>query len=323
MRRALFLLALAAPLATGCGGKDAADPKVLRIGHFPNITHAHGLVLHQRSRTGAGWLESRLGPGVKVEWYVFNAGPSAMEAMRAGSLDATYVGPNPALNAYIKTGGAEVRVLAGATRGGSALVVPGDGRIKGPADLRGGRVATPQVGNTQDVACRVWLAAAGLKAGLGGGDVRVDGVANPDQLMLFKKGELDGVWTVEPWVSRLEGEAGGRALVEEPEAVTTILVVSAKMLGERRELARSLLAAHKELTIWLRENPKEAQDEARTALEAETKAALPQDLMVRAWRRLRFSDDIAQADFDAFVTSAQSVGFLGDAIPLDRFMGRP
>lgn len=314
---------LAAPLAVGCGGDESSDPLLLRIGHFPNITHAHGLVLHQRSRTGRGWLEERLGPGVKVEWYVFNAGPSAMEAMRAGSLDATYVGPNPALNAHIKTRGAEVRVLAGATRGGSALVVPGDGRIKGPADLRGRRIATPQVGNTQDVACRAWLAAAGLKAGLGGGDVRVDGVANPDQLMLFKKGELDGVWTVEPWVSRLEGEAGGKALVEEPDAVTTILVVSTKMLTERPDMTRSLLAAHKEMTAWLQAQPQEAQAEVRAALEAETKATFPQDLLTRAWRRLRFNDDISQAEFDAFVTSAQSVGFLGDAIPLDRFLGRP
>ncbi len=323
MRLAMLPLLLAVPFAPGCGGDRSPDPQLLRIGHFPNVTHAHGLVLHHRSRTGGGWLEKRLGPGLRVEWYVFNAGPSAMEAMRAGSLDATYVGPNPALNAHLKTGGAEVRVLAGATRGGSALVVPGDGRIRGPADLRGGRVATPQIGNTQDVACRAWLAKAGLRAGLGSGDVRVDGVANPDQLLLFKKGELDAVWTVEPWVSRLEGEAGGRTLVEEPDALTTILVVSAKLLAERPDLTRSLLAAHQEATAWLQSHPQEAQAEVRAALEAETKAAFPPDLLARAWRRLRFSDDVSRAEFDAFVTAAQGVGFLGDAIPLDRLLGRP
>src|SRR5258707_844590 len=111
-------------------GPGAAE--VVRVGHFPNETHAHGLVAQALSRAGKGWFEERLGPGVKIEWYLYNAGPSAMEAVLAGALDLAYVGPNPALNAHIRSKGEEVRVLAGATRGGSALVVRGDGKIAKP-----------------------------------------------------------------------------------------------------------------------------------------------------------------------------------------------
>ena len=129
-------------------------PVVVRVGHFPNITHGQALVAHQLSRRGQGWFEERLGPRVDIEWFVYNAGPSAMEAIFAGSVDLSYVGPSPAINAYTRSGGEEVRIIAGAAWGGAALVVQGDGRIQTAADFRGRRVATPSLGNTQDVACR-------------------------------------------------------------------------------------------------------------------------------------------------------------------------
>jgi NitT/TauT family transport system substrate-binding protein len=136
---------------------DGAAETVLRVGHFPNITHAQGLIASQLSREGKGWFEQRLGPGVKIQWFHYNAGPSAMEAIFAGSLDLTYVGPNPALNAHVKSRGEEIRLIAGATLGGAALVVQPDGRIANPADFKGRKLATPQLGNTQDVAARAWL----------------------------------------------------------------------------------------------------------------------------------------------------------------------
>ncbi len=129
----------------------------LRIGHFPNITHVQALVAHNLSRQGKGWFEQRLGPDVKIEWYVYNAGPSAMEAVFAKSIDLTYVGPNPAINAYFKSKGQEVRIVAGSVNGGSALVVQADSTLKTAADFRGKKIATPQFGNTQDVAARAWL----------------------------------------------------------------------------------------------------------------------------------------------------------------------
>ena len=120
------------------------------MGHFPNVTHAQGVIAHALSRQGKGWFEERLGPDVRIQWYVYNAGPSAMEAIFADSIDLTYAGPSPALNAYARSRGDEIRVMAGAALGGAALVVQPDGRIKSPEAFRGKKVATPQLGNTQD-----------------------------------------------------------------------------------------------------------------------------------------------------------------------------
>src|SRR5262249_44070321 len=170
------------------------------------------------------------GAAVTVQWFVYNAGPSAIEAILAKSIDLTYVGPNPAINAYAKSRGEEVRIIAGAANGGSALVVQGGSSLKGPADFRGKRIATPQLGNTQDVAARSWLVAGGLHITQMGGDAQVVPTTNPDQLLLFKQKQLDGVWTVEPWVSLLETEAGGKALVEEPDAITTVLAARREFL---------------------------------------------------------------------------------------------
>src|ERR1700704_5394457 len=141
----------------------ASDKTVVRVGHFPNSTHVQGLVAHNLSRQGKGWFEARLGPGVEIQWFTYNAGPSAMEAIFAKSIDLTYVGPGPALNAYTKSNGQEIRLIAGAANGGAGLVVQQDQNLKAAADFRGKKIATPQLGNTQDISCRAWLTDGGLK----------------------------------------------------------------------------------------------------------------------------------------------------------------
>jgi NitT/TauT family transport system substrate-binding protein len=243
-----------------------AQPLMVRVGYFPNITHVQALVARNLERQGRGWFQQRLGPDVKIAWYAYNAGPSAMEAIFAESLDLTYVGPSPAINAYARSGGQEIRIVAGAMNGGSALVVQPDAGLAKPADFRGKRIATPQFGNTQDVAARAWLVAGGLRITQTGGDAQVVPTSNPDQLSLFQSKQLDAVWTVEPWVSRLESEAGGQVLVEEKDAITTVLVSRAGFLSENRDLARRFVAAHRELTEWIRQNPEEAQRLARDEL---------------------------------------------------------
>jgi NitT/TauT family transport system substrate-binding protein len=301
-----------------------ADKVVLRAGYFPNVTHAQGVIGSQTTREGHGWFEQRLGPEVTVQWFAFNAGPSAMEAVFAGSIDLTYVGPNPALNAYIRSGGEEIRVLAGAAEGGAALVVQADGRIKAAADFRGRKVATPQFGNTQDVAARVWLKKQGFKVTQGGGEVIVLPTANPDQLALFASGQIDAVWTVEPWVSRLEQEAGGRVFVEQPDVVTTLLVSSVRLLREHPDLARKFRAAHIELTAWVNAHGAEARAMVCSGLSADMHRAFPAGLVESAWRRLHFTADLTADQLAGVVKDAQGAGFLPNAIPLDRmFSGAP
>ena len=299
-----------------------AEKTTLRIGYFPNVTHAQGVIGSHTTREKHGWFEQRLGPDVTIQWFPFNAGPSAMEAIFAGSIDLTYVGPNPALNAFIRSRGDEIRVLAGAAEGGAALVVASNGRIAKPADFRGGRIATPQLGNTQDVAARAWLKKQGFKVTLTGGDVSVLPTANPDQLQLFQQGKLDGVWTVEPWVSRLELEAGGKIFLEQSDAVTTVLVSSVKFMKAHPALAEKFRAAHVELTFWLNGHADEARALVRAGLSAEMRREMSAAIVTSAWRRLKFTDQVTQAQFDALVGDAQSVGFLRDAIPLDRLFSR-
>ena len=296
----------------------AADPAPLRVGHFPNITHAQALVARAMAREGRPWFEPRT--GAKIEWFTYNAGPSAMEAVFANAIDLTYVGPNPALNAYARSKGEEIRIIAGAANGGAALVVHADSSLKVPADFRGKRIATPQLGNTQDVAARAWLANAGLRITQTGGDALILPTANPDQLALFGQKKLDAVWTVEPWVSRLEREAGGRVLLEQPDAVTTLLVSGTKALGGRRELVTKFAVAHRELTRWIAENPAEAQRLVVSELKELTRSEVSPELVAAAWKRIVFTPDITREAMEAFVADAKKVGFLRDVPALDRFV---
>jgi NitT/TauT family transport system substrate-binding protein len=318
-----ILVHAAAVVLTLSFSAPAMAETTLRIGHFPNITHVQALVAHNMSRQGKGWFEQRLGPDVKIEWYLYNAGPSAMEAVFAKSIDLTYVGPNPAINAYFKSGGQEVRIVAGSVDGGSALVVQGDSTLKTAADFRGKKIATPQFGNTQDVAARAWLKSGGLKITQSGGDAQVVPTANPDQLSLFKQKQLDAVWTVEPWISRLEQAAGGKVLVDDRSAITTVLVARAEVLATQRTLVRKLVAAHRELTEWIKANPAEAQRMAREELDVEMRAKFAPELVESAWKRIVLTSDVSLDALKTFISSAQSVGFLRNAPDLSRLVENP
>lgn len=289
----------------------------LRVGLFPNVTHAQALVAKSFSREGRGWFEERL--GVALEWFVYNAGPSAMEAIFARSIDFTYVGPSPVVNAYARANGRDVRVVAGAMRGGEALVVRGDA-IKKIEDFRGKAIATPQLGNTQDVECRAWLIDHGIRVTLVGGDARVLPTANPDMLSLFQQGKLDAAWTVEPWVSRLLAEAGGRVFFEPNDPVTTVLAGREEFLQKNADLANKFVAAHRELTQWIRDHPEEAQRRVRDELSALTRKEIPLALIEQAWSRLRFDDNISVEPFQSFLDQARLVGFLRAKIDLSNIL---
>ena len=300
-----------------------AQTGTVRVGHFPNITHVQALVGHYLTRQGKGWYEERLGPGAKIEWFIYNAGPSAMEAIFADSIDLTYVGPNPAINDYAKSGGRDIRIVAGAANGGTAIVVQPDSQLRTAADFRGKKIATPQLGNTQDVAARAWLVAGGLKITQTGGDAHVLPTANPDQLILFKQKQVDAVWTVEPRVSRLELEAQARVLIEEPDAVTTVLVAGVKFLGANRDQLRTFVTAHQELTEWIKANPGEAQRMIREELAAETRTRLSTELLEHAWKRIVVTDEVSRQTLDKFMATAQSVGFFRGAPDLSRLIEKP
>ena len=317
-----MLVLLLSILLVFAAGPVLAETKI-RVGHFPNITHAQGVIAHAMTRQGKGWFEQRLGPETKIEWFVYNAGPSAMEAIFANSIDLTYVGPGPALNAYTKANGEEIRLVAGAANGGAGLVVQPEQNLNTPANFRGKKIATPQLGNTQDISCRAWLSEGGLKITQLGGDAQVIPTQNPDQLGLFKAKKIDAVWTVEPWLSRLEQEASGKVLVEEKEAATTVLVSSAKFLKEQRELAKKFAQAHAELTDWIMKNPEEAQRLIKAELLEETKSDMTSQVIAAAWRRIVFTSETPRASVEKFMQNSVKAGFIKAAPDLSKLFETP
>src|SRR5438874_4743412 len=311
------ILRLPILLAAFASSSVSAETKI-RVGHFPNITHAQGVIAHALSREGRGWFEQRLGPDTKIEWFVYNAGPSAMEAIFAKSIDLTYVGSGPALNAYTRSNGQEIRLIAGAANGGSGLVVQSDQNLNAPSDFRGKKIATPQLGNTQDISCRAWLTEGGLKITQLGGDAQVLPTQNPDQLGLFRGKKIDAVWTVEPWLSRLEQEASGKVIVEEKEVATTILVSSVKFLNQQRDLAKKFAQAHAELTDWIVKNPEEAQRLIKAELLEETKSDMTPQVITSAWKRIVFTAETPRAAVEKFMQNSVRAGFIKSAPDLSK-----
>jgi NitT/TauT family transport system substrate-binding protein len=288
----------------------------MHVGAFPNITHPQAMI-----GKANGWFDKAMGPQVRIDWKTFNAGPSAIEAVFAGALDMTYVGPNPAINGYVRSNGEALRTVAGATSGGAALVVRQDAGISKPEDFHGKHIASPQMGNTQDVALRAWLKAHGMKTTDKGGDVQVIPVANPDQLTLFVKKQLDAAWAPEPWASRLVHEANGRIFLDERELwpkgqfVTAQLVVSTKFLTEHPDLVKNWLRAHVELTDWINGHLPEAKTILNSQIQKETGKALAKDILEDSFGRLEVTYDPLRAAFMQAAKSAFDAGFLGREMP--------
>jgi NitT/TauT family transport system substrate-binding protein len=297
---------------TGCGDESsaaptAANPLTLRLGHFPNLTHATAVVGVEK-----GFFAEKLGSSVKLETKTFNAGPEAIEALLSGAIDATYIGPNPAINAYSQSNGQAVRIVAGAASGGVAFIVkPG---ITKPEDLKGKTIATPQLGNTQDVALRYWLKQHGLQTTKeGGGDVKIKPQANADAVTAFASGAIDGAWVPEPFASRLVAQGGVRLLDERelwPDGlfVITHLLVSKKFLDQHRDVVKNLIAGSVATNAWINANPADAQKVVNEALGRITGKPLDAKLTEAAWGSLKFTDDPIASSLRTGADHAVEVG---------------
>lgn len=279
-----------ASATTDSGGAKAEAPTTVRLGYFPNLTHAPALIGVQN-----GLFKKALGQN-KLEAQIFKAGPEAVEALFADALDITYIGPNPAINAYSKSNGEAVRVVSGSTSGGAALVTR-EG-LNSAVDLKGKKIASPQLGNTQDVALRSWLESTGLKTdSSGGGDVSIEPQENADALAAFVAGKIDGAWIPEPWVTRFVQEGKGHILVDEgtlwPDGkyVTTHIIVRTKFLDEHPSAVKAVLAAHLEALDLITSDPTAAKTAANAALKAAAGKSLKDEVLNDAWKRLTFTAD--------------------------------
>jgi NitT/TauT family transport system substrate-binding protein len=311
-----FVCLLAVALGCSDGGGEAPRPAAVRLGYFANVTHAPALVGMEQ-----GWFAEALGPDVALETRTFNAGPEAVEALFSEALDLTYIGPNPAINAFAQSEGQAIRIVAGATSGGAALVV--QPAITKPADLAGKKLASPQLGNTQDVALRAWLREQGLSANLeGGGDVAVLPQANAQTLETFRAGEIQGAWVPEPWATRLVLEGGGSVLVDEralwPDGkfVTTHLIVRTKFLEQHPELVAAVLRAHVRAVDFANAEPEQARELVNRAIEKLTGKALPAAVIEGAWPKLAFTVDPIASSLRKSAEDGVEVGLL-EPVALD------
>ncbi len=301
------LCALAAVITLFLGVTDSAwGAERVRIGHFPNVTHLQPII-----GQSLGTFEKRI--GAPIYWKTFNAGPSEMEALIAGQLDIAFVGPNPAVNAFLRSKGKALRIIAGAASGGAALVVPKDARINAAKDFKGKRIASPEFANTQDVALRHWLKSNGLTPGR---DVQVIPIKNPDILMLFQQKKLDGAWVPEPWVSRLLMDGGGRIQLDErqlwPEGKfpTTVVVVRREFYEKNREMVKRFLEAHIEITEWIEKHPAEAQKRFNEELTRIITKPMPVALLAEAFGRVTVTFDPLAAPLMISADRARELGYL-------------
>ena len=291
------------------GGTPAAE---LRLGYFPNVTHATAVY-----GDAAGVFAAALGD-TKLTTQTFNAGPAAVEALFGGALDATYIGPNPTINAFVKSKGDAVRIVAGATSGGASLVVkPG---ITDVTALKGKRIASPQTGGTQDVALRSYLAEHGYRVDkAGAGDVTVLAQENPVTLTAFKAGDIDGAWVPEPWASRLVLEGGGKVLVDERDLwpggnfVTTQLVVRTDYLRQHPETVRKLVAASVEANRQINADPAKAKTVVGAKLAELTGKPLRPDVLDRAFAQIRSTDDPIASSLKTSAQHAFATGLVAKA----------
>jgi NitT/TauT family transport system substrate-binding protein len=328
--RKTAVLALALGLvAAGCGGGDdddsagadttAADSQPsgsLRVGYFPNVTHAPAII-----GVEDGLFADALGDA-SLETFTFNSGTEASEAILSGSIDATFIGPNPAINAFAQSGG-EVKIVAGTTSGGAALVVAPD--IDSPEDLAGTTLATPSLGNTQDVALRAWLGDQGYDVDeTGGGDVKITPQENADTLTAFQAGDIQGAWVPEPWATRLVEEGGGKVLVNEKDLwtdtdgkfVTTHLLVRTDYLEEHPANVRALVSGLLDAIDEANADAATAQAATNDGIEKITTKRLADEIIAGAWGNLEFTPDPVAASLQRSADDAVAVGLL-DEVDLD------
>jgi len=303
----LFLCVVGVSLLSEAGA--AAEARALRLGHFPNITHGQAVY----ARAG-GQFEQKI--GVPIKWTSFNAGPTAIEAIFADAVDATFVGPNPALNGFIRSRGEKFVIIAGGASGGSGLVVRTDAGISSDRDFSGKIIATPQLGNTQDVAARSWFAELGYKFRDKGGTLTLLPLSNPDQLTLFRKKEIHGAWTVEPWMSRLELEGGGKLFLDERQLwpdgryVTTHLIMDKQFLANNPKLVKMLLTALVDVTQQINTDKAAAAQVLNAELKKETGKGLPDAVISKAMERVEFTWDPITSSLRKSAEAAHKIGFL-------------
>ncbi len=312
----ILALILAACGQTAPTTSSGNNPVTIRLAYFPNLTHAVALVGVARNT-----FQNALGSDATLDIKTFNAGPALIEALFAGEIDIGYIGPNPAINGYVRSNGEALRIIAGASSGGALFIVRPEANIKSAQDLSGKTFATPQLGGTQDVALRYYIQQNGLQTADKGGTVTIVPTQNPDILTLFQKGEIDGAWVPEPWAARLILEGNGEIFIDErsiwPEGqfVTTHVIVSTKFLNAHPDLVSKFLAAHVDTVEFIKSDTEGAKSIINSEIERLTTKALPREVLDKAFATVDITYDPLPQTLFVSADHAFALGFLGESKP--------
>lgn len=312
----LLAITLAACGSSTSGSGDNGSQVSMRLGYFPNITHAAALVGVAR-----GTFKNALGSKVNLDTKIFNAGPALVEALFANEVDIGYVGPSPAINGYVKSKGEALRIIAGASSGGALFIVRPEANIKTPADLAGKKFATPQLGGTQDVALRYYLQQHQLQTTDKGGNVQIIPTDNPNILTLFKTGRIDGAWVPEPWATRLIVEGKGQVFVDERSLWpnghfdTTNIIVSKKFLDQHPDLVNKFLQAHVETVQYIQNNAASAKSIVNNEIKRITGKGFSTKEIDSAFANVDVTYDPLATTITQSADRAYSLGFLGSSKP--------
>ena len=297
----------------GNDNTDASESRLLRIGYFPNINHAQAVI-----GLGNGDFQEALGDDFEVKTQIFNAGPSAIEALFANQIDVTYIGPNPAINGYVQSNGEALRIISGAASGGAVFVVRNDAGIDSVDDFSNKKFSSPQLGNTQDVALRKYLLDNGYETKENGGNVEVIPAKNADIVTLMIKKDIDGAWVPEPWGAKLVKEANARIFLDERELwpdgefVTAHIIARTDYLEKNPEAIRKLLEAHIEETNWINEHQGEAITVFNAELEKLTGKTIPEDEFEAGLSRMTLTWDPVRESLFKSANDAFDIGFFDD-----------
>ncbi len=307
---------IAVPSISKISYSQESEKKVLRLGYFSNINHAQAVI-----GVGNGDYQRALGENIEIKPYVFNAGPSAIEALFAKQIDASYIGPNPAINGYVVSGGKDLRIISGATSGGAVFVVRNDSGIQTTKDFANKKFASPQLGNTQDVALRKYILENGYKTKENGGSVQVLPVANADILTLLLKKSIDGAWVPEPWGERFIQDANSRLFLDERDLwpdgkfVTAHIIVRTDYLQNNPDVIKKLLGAHIDETQWINDHKDEAIIKYNDELKKLTAQTIPESVLKQSMTRLELTWDPIKTSLFQSANNAFDIGFLGKTRP--------
>ena len=290
---------------------DSTHEPKLRIGYFPNIGHAIPIVGIEK-----GFFQNSLGE-LKIETRVFDSGPQAIEALFANSIDVAYVGPGPAINGFLNSENHNIKILAGAASGGASFIVHPNSEINSASDFAGKKIATPQIGNTQDVSLRHYLSENELKPAEKGGSVIVYNISNPDIYTLFVKGDIDGAWVAEPWATILETELGGKRLFHEEELwpnnefASVLLIGNIDYFENNKIFMIPFLNSHHETTIWITKHPIETRIVFNDFLNSYLGQSLSDDVVDIALSNIVITADPKPNSVFTFAKRADALGYLG------------